>query len=459
MTMSTPPSATPGVAGTRRLTPQILASLRKDREEAEIPLASRRKAVGALRRALPGLQLPLSARALIEELVRLSPPEDWEEGRSPIVWPSNAHLCHRLGLSRASIQRALRLLQEADLIIVRDGPAGRRWGARNGEGHIQAAHGFDLSRLARRAGELEALARDSEATRHAIAARRRAITVGRRMVRALLSAANEAQPADPVALKRVEAELDQLERDAGSAIFVPSKIPDARGAEIAWLASQINDLVARAEVAFHGPVAQANPQESRPSGHEDEADLRDTKAINSLDRNATRDLKRAEKPESHDPVLHPEHGFVRHTEREAEPHSPQNPESFGGNARASRKSGPDKALHALPLSAGGLMASCPELQVWAGSTRLRRLEDISSFFEAEGLKLLGVSGDAWAEAVEAMGREQATAAVSIILQRVCEAAVDSPGGYLRGMSAKARAGKLDLSTTLRWMALKRAGGR
>jgi hypothetical protein len=83
----------------------------------------------------------------------------------------------------------------------------------------------------------------------------------------------------------------------------------------------------------------------------------------------------------------------------------------------------------------------------------------SRFFEAEGLKLLGVSIDAWAEAVEAMGREQATAAVSIILQRAPEAAVDSPGGYLRGMSAKARAGKLDLSTTLRWMALKRAGGR
>jgi replication initiation protein RepC len=421
-------------------------------------MASRRTAVGALRRALPGLQLPLSARALIEELVRLSPPEDWEEGRSPIVWPSNAHLCHRLGLSRASIQRALRLLQEADLIIVRDGPAGKRWGARNCEGHIQAAHGFDLSRLARRAGELEVLARDSEATRHAIAARRRAITIGRRMVRALLSAANDVRPADPVALKRVEAELDQLERDAGSAILVPSKIPDARGAEIAWLASQINDLVARAEVAFHGPAAQPNPQESRPSGHGDEADLRNTKAINSFDCNAARDLRADEASETHDRAMHREHGFVRDAERSVEPHPPQMPEAFERMAPVSQKDSPKKAQRTLPLSAGGLMASCPELQVWAGSTRFRRLEDISRFFEAEGLKLLGVSDDAWAEAVEAMGREQATAAVSIILQRVCEAAVDSPGGYLRGMSAKARAGKLDLSTTLRWMALKRAGG-
>jgi replication initiation protein RepC len=459
MTMSTPPSATPGVAGMRRLTPQILASLRKEREEAELPMASRRKAVGALRRALPGLQLPLSARALIEELVRLSPPEDWENGRSPIVWPSNAHLCHRLGLSRASIQRALRLLQEADLIIVRDGPAGRRFGARDGNGHIQAAHGFDLSRLARRAGELEALARDSEATRHAIAARRRAITVGRRMVRALLSAANEVQPADPVALRRVEAELDQLERDAGSAILVPSKIPDARGAEIAWLASQINALVARAEAAFHGSTSRPNPQESRPSGHANEADSRDTKGINSLDCNATRNLRPDEASEADGRAMHSEHGFVRDTEPAAVPHGPQMPQDYAKTAPVSHKGSPEKAQRALPLSAGGLLASCPELQVWAGSTRFRRIEDISRFFEAEGLKLLGISVDAWAEAVEAMGREQATAAVSIILQRVCEAAVDSPGGYLRGMSAKARAGKLDLSTTLRWMALKRAGGR
>jgi len=65
--------------------------------------------------------------------------------------------------------------------------------------------------------------------------------------------------------------------------------------------------------------------------------------------------------------------------------------------------------------------------------------------------VLGVSPDAWRQALEAMGEHDASIVIAAILQRGDE--IKSAGGYMRVLSAKARAGEFSLGPAL--MALLR----
>jgi replication initiation protein RepC len=72
---------------------------------------------------------------------------------------------------------------------------------------------------------------------------------------------------------------------------------------------------------------------------------------------------------------------------------------------------------------------------------------------ADGLRQqLGISRPAWIDACQAMGRYQAATAVAVIAGKgrtIC-----SPGGYLRGMTDRARNGELHLSNSL-WSLARR----
>ena len=72
---------------------------------------------------------------------------------------------------------------------------------------------------------------------------------------------------------------------------------------------------------------------------------------------------------------------------------------------------------------------------------------------------LGISADAWREAQETMGAGDAAVMIAAILQK--GEAIGSPGGYLRALSAKARAKEFSIGPVL--MALLRGklviGGR
>jgi replication initiation protein RepC len=75
---------------------------------------------------------------------------------------------------------------------------------------------------------------------------------------------------------------------------------------------------------------------------------------------------------------------------------------------------------------------------------------------------LGVSKSLWGEACVAMGREEAAIAVAIVSAKPAGHFQSSPGGYFRGMVAKAKAGELNLARTiwgLRARGRKAAEGR
>ena len=59
---------------------------------------------------------------------------------------------------------------------------------------------------------------------------------------------------------------------------------------------------------------------------------------------------------------------------------------------------------------------------------------------------LGISRSAWIDACHTLGRNDAAAAVAVIAAK--RADIASPGGYLRGMTSRARTGRLNLMGSL-----------
>lgn len=60
--------------------------------------------------------------------------------------------------------------------------------------------------------------------------------------------------------------------------------------------------------------------------------------------------------------------------------------------------------------------------------------------------MLGISSSAWEEARTTMGEFEAAMVVAAILQR--GSAINSAGGYLRGLTVKARAGEFSVGAML-----------
>ena len=131
-----------------------------------------------------------------------------------------------------------------------------------------------------------------------------------------------------------------------------------------------------------------------------------------------------------------------------------------GPAMASSAGGPPSA----PPDPVGRSGKAPELEALlealppevaaampADGGGLRELVDAS----AAAAGRLGISPSAWAEACRTLGRTGAALAVAIIAAHRDAGRVWSPGGYLRGMTRRARSGKLHLAPSL-WALIDRA---
>ena len=100
-----------------------------------------------------------------------------------------------------------------------------------------------------------------------------------------------------------------------------------------------------------------------------------------------------------------------------------------------------------------VLEACPDISDYARAG----IGNWRDFVAAAGLvrSVLGISPSAYDEAVAILGPEDAGVIVAAILQR--GEAIRSPGGYLRNLVDKAKAGQFSLGPVL--MALIRARGR
>ncbi|MGE3371513.1 MAG: plasmid replication protein RepC [Rhizobiaceae bacterium] len=102
---------------------------------------------------------------------------------------------------------------------------------------------------------------------------------------------------------------------------------------------------------------------------------------------------------------------------------------------------------------GMVLRACPDIADYARNGISGWAELIETANLVRGA--LGVSPDAWRQACESMGAADAAIVVAAILQRAEH--ISSPGGYLRSLTDKARAGQFSVGPVL--MALLRARGR
>ena len=148
--------------GWRKPTPGlgVAEQLAQAGERVAVPKST---AFVAIKRVGAHIGLKAGDLLLLDTLGAFTQTQDWEEGRRPIVWASNAYLMEQTGFSLSALKRHARRLAEIGVISFRDSPNGKRWGRRDANGRIVEAYGFDLSPLSARVEEFEEHAPDRTA--------------------------------------------------------------------------------------------------------------------------------------------------------------------------------------------------------------------------------------------------------------------------------------------------------
>ncbi|USJ28598.1 plasmid replication protein RepC [Ensifer adhaerens] len=350
-------------------------------------------------RALLGIQD--RGLAVLDALLTFYPDTELSQDRAMIVFPSNTQLSVRAhGIAGATLRRQLAALIEAGLIVRKDSANGKRYARKDRAGEIEEAYGFDLSPLLARAEELAQLAQQVAADRAHFRRTKEKLTVCRRDVRKLISAAMEEGASGDWGV--IEAMYIEL----------VGRIPRT---------PTIGDLTAIL----------------------DEMEMLRTEILNLLEMQMN-----SENMSSND-ALDERHIQNSNTESiyELEPSS-ENEQGAKPETKPAPKREPIKAF---PL--GMVLQACPEIMMYGPSGAVSNWRDLMAAAVVVR-SMLGVSANAYQDACEVMGPENAAATIACILERAGH--INSAGGYLRDLTAKARRGEFSLGPML--MALMRVGG-
>ncbi|WP_420006477.1 plasmid replication protein RepC [Arenibacterium sp. LLYu02] len=410
-------------SGWRKPTPGlgIAEQLARAGEHVAVP---KTRAFVAVKRVGAYIGLKAGDMMLLDTLGAFTQAQDWDAGRRPIVWASNAYLMEQTGFSLSALKRHARRLAEIGVISFKDSPNGKRWGRRDAEGRIVEAYGFDLSPLSARAEEFEELHAELRAERERCQRLKRQITVARRMIRARIEAAVSGALRGPWAqfTGLFEELLDRLPRRHEAS------------EQLTRLLTWFRELQERVEAAFLKasevvqPVENTLETKEQSSETSQELDPREiisdphiliTNQLNPVTRNSSEN-------ENDDAVVH-----------NARPQDQVDKDLEEWVAEVSKK----PATLDLPT----LMQACPEFASWAHNMG-GFLRDWSDLHRIAGQlrPMIGVSEHAWNVAQDRLGKHVATAALALVFEKHCAGEVSSPNGYLRGMVIKAVAGELHL---------------
>jgi replication initiation protein RepC len=327
-------------------------------------------------------------------------PETALTGEGLIVFPSNQQLALRAhGMAPTTLRRHLAALVDGGLIIRRDSPNGKRYARKGRGGDIELAFGFDLSPIVARADELEALAEEVRAEERALKLVRERITILRRDIAKMIATGMEenvpvhcakAGPADWLGVYTLyRCILARVPRTATRQQFEPI------AEELSMLADEVLSFL-------EDHVKSRNPDanESQNGRHKQNSNP-----------DSLIDLEPASR-EGRGPASEP---------------------------RSETSRAPKQAF---PL--GMVLDACPDIVDYSKGGIANWRDFIAT--AAVARPMLGISPSAWEEARDAMGEIPTAIVVAAILQR--GEAINSAGGYLRNLTAKARAGKFSLGPML-----------
>ncbi|XOK15133.1 plasmid replication protein RepC (plasmid) [Agrobacterium tumefaciens] len=339
--------------------------------------------------------------AVLDALLSFYPENELRQDAQLIVFPSNIQLSIRAhGIAGATLRRHLALLVEAGLIIRKDSANGKRYARKDNDGSIEHAFGFDISPLLMRDEELACLAQQVVADRIAFRRAKENLTICRRDIRKLITAAVEEGAAG---------DWDEIEERY---IALVREIP--RSPSLA----ELGDLGVRMSSLREDIV----------------------KLLNSGDLSSKMNTSDAQ--------------IERHIQN-SNTNPPNELEPSSRNELEAKPSENGRAVH-VPIKAfpiGLVLRACPEISNYGPGGEIRNWRELMTAAVVVR-SMLGVSPSAYQEACEVMGPENAAVTIACILERGGH--INSAGGYLRDLTSKAKRGEFSLGPVL--MALLRAGG-
>ena len=374
--------------GRRPMTLDLMASQVAAKSMREGAAVEKWKIFHAIRDAKEPLGATDRALAILNALLSFHPENELTTEGELIVWPSNEQLTARAnGMSPATLRRHLACLVDCGLIIRRDSPNGKRFARKGRGGQVEQAYGFDLSPIVARAEEFAELAEAVQAEKRAYKAVRERLTLLRRDI-----------------VKMIDAGLEE---------GVPGN----------W------GLMTRTYQDIMAKLPRTAPRQVL------ETICEDLELLWSEVHEALESFTKSENMSANE----------SHSERHKQN---SNPESISESERSSRKK--DEAsgtaeendnLRSLPkreLPLGIVLDACKGWCDLAKDGEIRNWRDFLAAAEV-GRVMLGVSPSAWREACEVLGDKHATITLAAIYQRADQ--INSPGGYLRSLTDKAREGK------------------
>lgn len=340
--------------------------------------------------------------AVLDALLSFYPDNELRQDRPLIVFPSNAQLTLRAhGIAGATLRRHLALLVEAGLIIRKDSANGKRYARKDRAGEIESAFGFDISPLLLRAEELAALAQQVAAERIAFRRAKESLTICRRDVRKLITAAVEEDvPGNWAMIEEIYVGLvDRIPRTPTVTDI------DSILEEMELLQAEIVNLLEAQQKIINYSTNDAHNERHKQSSESD--------SIYELELSS-----------------------------EKEP----------GAAIEQKSRLPTETMRMFPL--GLVLRACPEIGSYGPKGGIGNWRDLMSAAVVVR-SILDVSPSAYQDACEVMGPENAATTIACILERARH--ITSPGGYLRDLTIKARRGEFSLGPAL--MALLRANAQ
>lgn len=441
--------------GSRRLQQSDLALAElSERFRGLAPNLSPSECLGALKAAEPGLGLRPGLVDAVDRLMRFTRPQDWTRGARPIVWPSNDRLAELWGVARSTIKRRIRGLVDGGLILVKESPSGRRDGRRDKSGKIVWAYGFDLTPLALRYREFQAIALDLEQSRQRRREARRRATRARRRSWQVVELLERSRVAE-ADLMRHRASALRVET-----LWAETKRTDDAGALERLVAEAENEeemLEAAARVLLLVEKDPEGPAGGPPSTTTTELRFNSGRVVPAAQRmsSAADECRFAARPA-------------------ADVSPPRGAGGDGGSAMAAggraRDGGAEAEAEAEDrnpvMTPVRVLRLAPELGLYlAGQGPGDRLTwpmivDAADRYRGDAFR---ISPALWVEACTILGRERAALAVAIVAAKLRELEPGDagyprdPAGYYRGMVRKAHAGKLNLQASIFGLWRRRAG--
>jgi replication initiation protein RepC len=342
------------------------------------------------------------ALAVLNALLSFFPAAELSSEKNLIVFPSNAQLSTRAnGIAGTTLRKCLGTLVEAGIIIRKDSPNGKRYARKGDEGDIEDAYGFSLAPLLARASEFAALAQDVAAEQRRFRVVKDRLTIVRRDVRKLITVGmDENLPGDWAAAEACFIEIvgrfarRPTLQDLTASLDEMSLLHD----EVSRMLETQEEFIKSDGNAIAGGCHIQNSN---------------TESCNELEPRL--ENKQGEKSEQ-----------KKLTEWKGEP------ETF-------------------PLSM--VLRACPEIMPFGPGGFIRSWREMMSA-AVTVRQMLGVSPSAYEEACEVLGQAGAAIAIACIYERASQ--INSAGGYLRDLTAKARRGEFSLGPML--FAALRANG-